>query len=317
MISFIIIGRNEGKKLKKCLESIYRAIELNNFKNHEIIYVDSKSSDDSVQVVSRFEEVKIFIIEGYCNAAVGRNIGAREASGRVLFFIDADMEISGEFLKGVFDVNGILKYDVVSGIVIDVVDGKQVYKRFTFDENSPLRKVLDGGIFLIKKQVWDSVNGMQTKYDTGEDGDLGLRLAAKGFQFVRINETITLHNTIPYLSKDRMWKFTMSKPHFCSRSVLCRNHIWNKYMYPRLWAMEKTFLFLIISIVVSFFLPILGLIFFLFYLLFILLRSIKQIKYVSLFSFFIYFLASDLLNLFYLFTYFPKNKEIQYRQWMR
>ena len=48
MISFIVIGRNEGWKLTKCFESIYDTINYNKLINYEIIYVDSASTDDSI-----------------------------------------------------------------------------------------------------------------------------------------------------------------------------------------------------------------------------------------------------------------------------
>ena len=49
-----------------------------------------------------FNEVKIYIITGKFNAAIARNIGAKEAKGDV-FFIDGDMEILPDFLPLVYN----------------------------------------------------------------------------------------------------------------------------------------------------------------------------------------------------------------------
>ena len=106
MISFIVIGRNEGWKLTKCFESIYDTINYNKLINYEIIYVDSASTDDSIDRAKNFNEVKIYIITGKFNAAIARNIGAKEAKGDVFFFIDGDMEILPDFLPLVYNENG-------------------------------------------------------------------------------------------------------------------------------------------------------------------------------------------------------------------
>jgi len=40
MISFIVIGKNEGWKLTKCFESIFNTVAYNQVMNYELIYVD-------------------------------------------------------------------------------------------------------------------------------------------------------------------------------------------------------------------------------------------------------------------------------------
>src|SRR5690349_14544884 len=121
MISFIVIGRNEEKNIKRCIQGIYRAIEIAGVQKYEIIYVDSKSTDRSLEIIECFKEVKVYLVTGDRNAAVGRNIGAREASGTVYYFIDADMEIDGEFLKNIYDnETADIKHPFVSGYLIDI-----------------------------------------------------------------------------------------------------------------------------------------------------------------------------------------------------
>ena len=45
MISVVVIGRNEGERLSRCMERIHAALGV---LAHEIVYVDSRSTDDSV-----------------------------------------------------------------------------------------------------------------------------------------------------------------------------------------------------------------------------------------------------------------------------
>lgn len=305
MISFIIIGHNEEKNLKRCFNSIYNTVVFNHLQKFEIIYVDSKSVDRSIEIAKEFEDIKIFSITGRCNAAIARNIGARESSGDILFFIDGDMEIKKKFLSEVLDQEKELKYDFVSGLWVNVVESSERMQ-------IPSGGILPGGIFLIRKELWESVNGMRTKYQAGEDGDLGLRLFKKGIPFFRKSEIIAKHYTIPYLDKRRIWKTMFNMSIFYSRCVLYRNHIFNKQMYYTLWNRDKTFIlliFIIIYTIVSFSsLPWCLLV----YLLAVCLRSIKQEKYLSIFGLVLYFIALDVLNLIFLFTFFPKNKKVEY-----
>jgi len=120
MISFIIIGKNEGWKLTKCLESVFKTIKQSNITLYEVIYVDSNSKDDSIGRANAFVRVRIYQITGICNAAIARNIGARESRGDVLFFIDGDMEIMHDFLPLVYDSSSELKYNFVSGNLLNI-----------------------------------------------------------------------------------------------------------------------------------------------------------------------------------------------------
>ena len=86
MISFIIIGRNEGWKLTKCLQSVFDTISFNNIDKYEVIYGDSKSEDDSIDRVKRFSNVSIISLTGEINAAIARNVGVNHSKGSVLFY---------------------------------------------------------------------------------------------------------------------------------------------------------------------------------------------------------------------------------------
>jgi len=140
MISFIIIGKNEGWKLLKSIESVFKAIEINKIKNSEVIYVDSKSTDNTLNAIKKYKNLKIVLIEGETNAAVARNIGFKESANQNLVFIDGDMEIKSDFLPLILDNNNNLKYPFCSGNWINYnYDSFQrrkltIYKSFNSNE---------------------------------------------------------------------------------------------------------------------------------------------------------------------------------------
>ena len=70
-LSYIIIGRNVAAHIATCLDSVRHCNEVNNVSNSEIIYVDSQSTDATLEIVSGYQEVKKYSVEGARNAAIG------------------------------------------------------------------------------------------------------------------------------------------------------------------------------------------------------------------------------------------------------
>ncbi len=251
MISFIVIGRNEGENLIKCFESILATVLFNRIKEYEIIYVDSDSSDNSIEIVKQFKQVRIFKITGVYNAAIGRNIGYKESKGNILFFIDGDMELFPEFLANVIDENLQLRYDFVSGQLQDYLCGnKRNYLNNSIHHSDRAQKdkfhAVTGGIFLIKRNIWELVNGMNNKYVEGEDFDLGLRLSKKDIFLLRRKELIAKHYTVDYRISKIMWKKLLDCSQFYSRGLLYREHLFNKHVYLTILRNDFTMVFLLL-----------------------------------------------------------------------
>jgi glycosyltransferase involved in cell wall biosynthesis len=73
-IGVVVIGRNEGDRLLTCLDSLGRCGVV----AHHIVYVDSGSTDGSVQR-ARDRGVAVIELQPPFTAAKGRNAGARFA----------------------------------------------------------------------------------------------------------------------------------------------------------------------------------------------------------------------------------------------
>lgn len=310
MISFIIIGRNEGWKLTKCLQSIYDTINYNKLINYEVIYVDSASTDDSIDRAKKFNEVNIFLITGEYNAAIARNIGAKEAKGDVFFFIDGDMEIIPDFLPLVYNEKIGLKFNFVSGQIIDIFFN---YNDEYIGENIRIKNLnkdkffnTTGGIFLIKKDIWNSVNGMNNKYKRSQDIDLALRLSKKGVKILRKKELIAKHNTIHYMNKKRMWKMLFNKNQLYGRSLLYREHLSNKFIYPLIIKQDFSAIILVISFIFSLILNSFYLLSI--YLLAIIYRSIKNTnKQNNFFELIAYYILRDIFVILGFLFFHPKK----------
>ena len=204
MISFIVIGKNEGWKLKLCFDSILNVVRQDEINNYEVIYVDSRSSDNSIELAKTYPNTRVFLITGECNAGVGRNIGAREAFGDILFFIDGDMELQPNFLKNVLcDNEKKLVYPFISGLHLDVVYDLNWRLQSTHLQNHPQNvkeyfQPITGGLFMIERQYWEELGGIDTRLRANEDYDFGLRMSERGIKMCRKCQILVKHHTTPY-----------------------------------------------------------------------------------------------------------------------
>lgn len=230
MVSFIVIGKNEGQRLTQCLTSIHTVIIEDKIPYYEIIYVDSKSTDDSLERATQFDDVRVLKITGVCNAAIGRNIGAKESKGDILFFIDGDMQILPGFLSTVINENNKLVYPFMSGIFEDYVYDEnwnflEMQRRYKLTEGMPdSYEITTGGLFMIEKKMWEQIEGMDTRLNQCEDMDLGLRLAKRGCPLLRKPIVLANHHTISYFNITRKKYYTSSA---IFSALLSRKHFFN------------------------------------------------------------------------------------------
>ena len=94
-LSIIIPCRNEAKYIAATLTQFETLLERHNI---EIIVSDGNSTDGTAEIVHAFERrfpgrVKLAQKPGKQNIAIGRNYGASQASGDILFHTDADVRI--------------------------------------------------------------------------------------------------------------------------------------------------------------------------------------------------------------------------------
>lgn len=316
-ISFIVIGRNEGFKITKCMESILYTVDINQISDYEILYIDSKSTDDTLTRVQEFESVKVYNISGTTNAAIARNIGALESNKDILFFIDGDMEIIPETLQ--------LLYTPAKGLINDFVSGD--FEDYFYDNTDNLigfkkrhnlkhdaYQITTGGLFLITKNLWNSIGGMKNKFKKSQDFDLGLRLSKKGHKLLRKKEVLAKHHTISYNRNDRLWSDVMKGNFLYTKPLLYRENIFNKFIYQYL-AREVTMFFFILTLFVSIYLK--NPMYLVLYLLLVLIKLLYKRKKVkgNFWSLYARYIIFDVGTFLGFFLFWPKsNKELDYVQ---
>jgi len=94
-VSIIIPTYNEEEHLPKLLKSI----KSQNFNDYEIIIADANSNDSTIAIA---ENYNCKIVDGGL-PGIGRNKGAEIAKGDKLLFLDADLELTENYLENVID----------------------------------------------------------------------------------------------------------------------------------------------------------------------------------------------------------------------
>lgn len=185
-LSIIIPSHNRCRLLKKCLVSIFAS----SFKNFEVIVVDDNSTDNTKSLKEKYD---ITYIKNSANkgAAYSRNVGAKQANGEILVFIDSDVVIKKNTLKNLVDIFKDSKESIACGYKLPKNLSKSwssdfVMLRKTFSYCSWLkskRQVIENSfpetaLFAIKKQVFNEHWGFNPLFSKGsEDHEFGRRLS--------------------------------------------------------------------------------------------------------------------------------------------
>lgn len=192
-VAAIVIGRNEGQRLKRCLASLAGA--------GRVIYVDSGSTDGSVELaVNMGAEVVALDMSQPFTAARARNAGIdRLRTDPPVFvqFMDGDCELREGWLETaqVF-LEQNPRVGVVCGRRRERFPEASIYNRLTDQEwDTPLgRARACGGDALMRWEALAQVGGYDPTMIAGEEPELCVRLRAAGWEIWRIGAEMTWHD---------------------------------------------------------------------------------------------------------------------------
>ena len=99
-VSVIILNFNGAEHLPICLESLL----AQTYPHLEIIVADNGSTDDSAAICAAFERVIFVPLGRNWGFGLGNNLGARQAQGEYLLFLNNDMRFSPDFVSNLVAV---------------------------------------------------------------------------------------------------------------------------------------------------------------------------------------------------------------------
>lgn len=195
-IAAVVIGRNEGARLLRCLDSLIGQVA-------HVVYVDSGSTDGSV-AAARARGVAVIELDTDrpFTAARARNTGLASASSAspapvYVQFVDGDCEVRAgwthtarAFLEARPDVA------VVCGRRRERFPEASVYNRLIDMEwDTPTGEAMAcGGDALMRVDALQAVDGYDPHLIAGEEPELCLRLRRAGWKVWRLDAEMTLHD---------------------------------------------------------------------------------------------------------------------------
>ncbi len=203
LVSVIIVNYNGKTYLEKCLESLMKI----NYKNYEIILVDNNSTDTSIEFVKNtYPSITIIKLNDNYGFAEPNNIGAKNAKGDYLLFLNNDTEVNADFIE---EMVKVLKQDPKiaicqslllkpngdvdsSGDFIDTL-GRAYSSKNKVNEVKKILSARGASMMVRKDSFWD-LGGFDKKFFASfEDVDLGWRAWVWGYKIVLVPSSIVYH----------------------------------------------------------------------------------------------------------------------------
>ncbi len=212
-VGLVIIGRNEGERLRRCLQST-RGMPYR-------IYVDSGSSDDSVSL-ARGEGVEVVELTSPppFTAARARNAGLNRLMQlypqlQFVQTLDGDFELRPGWIEtGLAVLLANPQLALVFGRLRERHPDRSIYNALCDDEwNIPVGEASGcGGGALFRIEALRSVSFYNPLMIAGEDSELSMRLRKAGWRLQRIDAEMALHDAAIVKFK-QWWRRTRRSGH--------------------------------------------------------------------------------------------------------
>jgi GT2 family glycosyltransferase len=207
LLGTVVIGRNEGERLVRCLTSVMA-------QSPRVIYVDSGSSDDSVAQAQRLgAEVVLLDLNSPFTAARARNVGFAHLlqcfpETDYVQFVDGDCTLAADWIERALAVlEERPQVAVVCGRRRERFPEVSVFNQLCdLEWNTPVGEALAcGGDALMRVTALQQNGGFNPGLIAGEEPELCLRLRQQGWKVFRIEADMTVHDA-QMLYFSQWWK---------------------------------------------------------------------------------------------------------------
>jgi glycosyltransferase involved in cell wall biosynthesis len=191
-ITMVVIGFNESRNLHQT----FTAIKNMNYPTHlvELIYIDSGSTDESVEIAKKYCE-KICIEPLWPSAARNRNRGLIESKHSICHFLDGDIIIDPDYIWSAVsklqegDVQAVFGY-------LEEKNKKGLNKILLHDYSNRKPGYINapgaGGTF-IKKPLLE-ISAWDERIPRGEETEFGERFLQAGYKIWYLDKKMGIHD---------------------------------------------------------------------------------------------------------------------------
>ena len=216
-VSVVIPAYNEEQCLPKTLECIGKALSIVECSS-EIVVVDNDSQDKTRQIAESFG-AKVFLEKEH-NIAKVRNTGARNSTGDVLIFIDADTLVPDTLFQKITDV---IEDDKCFGgaAAVEYEDFQRKWMKFYlagWKFWGRFFNMAQGAAQFCRKSVFEKLEGYDKTIFMGEDIEFYWRLskyAKRNEGYLHFVEHPKVKTSARRFDKMSLWKtFLLTHPIF-------------------------------------------------------------------------------------------------------
>lgn len=197
-LGVVIIGRNEGELLLRALGSVGAQADA-------VVYVDSASTDDSVEIVRRHFPDAIVVeldTDRPLSPARGRNAGYAALKQRLpdlarVQFVDGDCELDPSWLRTASQyLHDHPEVGVAAGRLRERDRERNAYHRLADMEwDQPAGPVEEtGGIMMVRADAWEAAGGQNADMPAAEEREFCLRVSAAGWSITRLGDDMAQHD---------------------------------------------------------------------------------------------------------------------------
>ncbi len=195
-IAVVVIGRNEGERLARCLASL-------TMHDVPVIYVDSASSDNSIEI-ARAAAIEFIELDSQIalTAARSRNAGfdwMMRSKGPIKYiqFIDGDCELDESWLEAA--VNFLDENDEVAAVcgrLREKYPNKNIFTRLS-DIGwyiPPGQIEACGGIVTVRSKIFEELGGFNVDLIAGEEPEFYFRMREKEWKINSLDQKMATHD---------------------------------------------------------------------------------------------------------------------------
>ena len=216
LVSVVIIGKNEKDTIEKCILSIFNQ----SYPNFEVIYVDDKSTDNTLEKAQQLKNIlhsnknckRYLTLSVETNfPSKNRNIGIKASKGVIVAFIDGDCIAEHDWLENLHEQFST-KVGIVGGPItlahlrnsittkaIDIVlasylgsGGSALF--YQIKGNREVDEVPAGNL-AVYKRLLEKFGGFDENLRYNEDSDLCYRVQEEGYRIIYAAKA-TIHHFI-------------------------------------------------------------------------------------------------------------------------
>lgn len=196
LLSVVVIGLNEQDRLKASLDAIFahkpKGYDL------EVLYVDSGSTDRSVEIASGVPGVEVLrLVGGRPSAARARNVGLRRAQGQYVQLVDGDSVIQPGWIdEGLSVLERRPEISCVFGRCVEMHPDQSIYMKVCgFDWHIPAgERRFCGGNSMWRMSVLAANGYFDEGIRAGEEPDLCYRVRHNGGRILCIDLPMVTHD---------------------------------------------------------------------------------------------------------------------------